>query len=263
MEDLTNHLIPYEVIHEREVEQTHERETTDGEHPVTEVLESGRIPQQITRVQEDADDDLLDKEKDNATNSSILEPNTITVFVRKRVGDSRDVSRLAEDCEWVDMPLLEIPTRDPYNSVGRRMRMLWAAKKLRPHDSNLRRLEYEDCYKAAKADVNNTLYMMAASPQTDEEMAIESTLIQPPSMALEVPSLMGPSPQIDEDMAIESTMSLFQPPSMALEVPSSMGPSPQTEEEIAVGSTLLTHPPSIPPEMSHWHPLSRLDEQFH
>lgn len=219
MEDLTNHLIPYEVIHEREVEQTHERETTDGEHPVTEVLESRRIPQQITRVQEDADDDLLDKEKDNATNSSILEPNTITVFVRKRVGDSRDVSRLAEDCEWVDMPSLEIPTGDPYDSVGRRMRMLWAAKKLRPHDSNLRRLEYEDCYKAAEADANNTLYMMAASPQTDEEMAIESTLIQPPSMALEVPSLMGPSPQ--------------------------------TEEEIAVGSTLLTHPPSIPPEMSH------------
>jgi hypothetical protein len=51
--------------------------------------------------------------------------------------------------------------------------------------------------------------MIAASLQTNEEIAIKSTLIQPPLMALEVLSLIGLSPQIDEDIAIESTMSLF------------------------------------------------------
>jgi hypothetical protein len=112
-------------------------------------------------------------------------------------------------------------------------------------------LEYEDCYKAAEADANNTLYIIAASLQTNEEMAIESTLIQPPSIALEVLSLIGPSLQTNEDMAIESTMSLFQPPSIALEVLSLIGSSLQTKEEIAIGSTLLTHPPLIPLEMLH------------
>lgn len=75
------------------------------------------------------------------------------------------------------MLLLKILTRNPYDLVKQRIRMLYEVKKLRPHNNNLCRLEYEDYYKAVEVDANNTLYIITVSLQTNKEIAIKSILI--------------------------------------------------------------------------------------
>jgi hypothetical protein len=47
---------------------------------------------------------------------------------------------------------------------------------LKLYDSNLYRLEYKDCYRAAKEDKDHTLYLIVLSQQTKEEKAVESAI---------------------------------------------------------------------------------------
>ncbi len=90
MEGLNDH----KIIQDREVEQVHDREATEREYQVTEVLKNRRIPQQEIQS---SDDDLLDKEKDNAANASILDRDTTIIFLKRMVGNSHDVSKPAKD----------------------------------------------------------------------------------------------------------------------------------------------------------------------
>jgi hypothetical protein len=224
MEGLQDHEIPYKAIQEQEVEHMHDYEVTETEYQVTEVLENGRMHQQQIQEEkaDDSLDDLLDPERDNATNSRILDKNTTIIYVRKRVGDSHDVSKPAKYWEWTDCVTLEVPTGDPQNIVRKRMKMFWEQRKLKPHDSILRKLEYEDCYKAAKEDEHHTLYMMKPSEQSEEKKAAESTVY-----------LIAPSPQTEEKKAAESTLLLKPPPLIPPEM-------------------LHWHPPSIPDEQFYW-----------
>ncbi len=61
---------------------------------MTKALENCRIPQQ--EIQED-DDDLLDQEKDNMTNTHILNRDTTIIFLKRRVKDSHNILKLAKD----------------------------------------------------------------------------------------------------------------------------------------------------------------------
>jgi hypothetical protein len=57
---------------------------------------------------------------------------------------------------------------------------------LKPHDSNLNKLEYKDCYKVAEEDKDHTLYLMVPSQQTKEEKAAEMLYWPPLSMPPEL-----------------------------------------------------------------------------
>jgi hypothetical protein len=181
-------------------------------------------------------DDLLDPERYNAANSRILDKNTTIIYVRKRVGDSHDVSKPAKYWEWADCVMLEVPTGDPQDIVSQRMKMFWEQRRLKPHDSNLRRLEYEDCYKAAKEDEHHTLYMMKPSQQSEEEKAAENTV-----------SLIPP-------LSIPLEMLHWPPPSMPLElIHWSKGDkrrrryaSRQAQERTGLEDTSFVAPPDIP-----------------
>ncbi len=97
MEELKDNETRHEIIQGGEVEQACDLEVTGREYQATEVLENRRIPQKQTQEEEEEDDDdLLDQEKDNAANSRILDKTTTTIYLRKRVGDSNDVSKLAK-----------------------------------------------------------------------------------------------------------------------------------------------------------------------
>ena len=72
---------------------------------------------------------------------------------------------------------MEVPINDPQDLVEQKMRWCWQKIHLKPHDSNLNRLEYRDCYRAAIEDENHTLYLMAESAQTEGEKASESSIL--------------------------------------------------------------------------------------
>ena len=243
MEGLKGHEIPHEIIQEREVYQAHDPEV---------------LQQQIQEEEsDDSLDLLLNPEMDNAANARILERGTTIIYLKKREGDSHDVSEPANYWEWTDCETLEVPTGDPQNIVGQRMRALWKKEKLKPHDNILRRLKYEDCYKAAKEDEHHTLYMMSLSQQTEEEKDADETLY-----------LMAPSLLTEEEKDADNTLSLNPPPLIPPEmlhwsphsIPGeqfhwneehgrrlSLYASPRAQEETSFGrTTLFVAPPDIP-----------------
>jgi hypothetical protein len=225
MGGLKDREIPHEIIEEREMEQWHDRETTEREYQVTEVLESRRTPQQQTQEDDSDDllDDLLDPERDNAANARILDKNTIVIYLRKRVGDSHDVSKPAKGWEWVDLEPMEIPIGDPHNLVGQNMRQYWQLMHLKPHDSNLNKLEFEDCYKVAEEDEDHTLYLMVPSQQTEEEKVAEMLHWPPLSMSPELfhwhkkqnSRRLHASPQAQEETSFERTTLFVAPPNIS------------------------------------------------
>jgi hypothetical protein len=83
MEGLKGHEILHEIIQEQEVDQVHDPKV---------------LQQQIQEEEESNNllDNLLDPERDNVANSHILDQNTTIIYVRKRVRDSHDVSKLAK-----------------------------------------------------------------------------------------------------------------------------------------------------------------------
>lgn len=122
---------------------------------------------------------LLGNEKENAANAHIFGSDNTIIYLKKRVGDSHDVSKPAEAWSWVDVQLMDVPIGDPQDIVGRTLRRIWQEAHLKPHDKNLRTLEYSDCYKVAVEADDHTLYLMVPSPQTEEERAAERTWIRP------------------------------------------------------------------------------------
>jgi hypothetical protein len=166
MEGLGGYKTPQKIIQGREIGQTQDHNVLEGD----EEEDSGLL-------------DLLHQEGRNVTNACILDESTIIIYLKKRVGDSHDVSKPAKDWVWEDMQQMEVPIDDPQDLVGQKMSSCWQKIRLKPHDSNLNRLEYGDCYRAAIEDENHTLYLMAESAQTEGEKASENSIswVLPPS----------------------------------------------------------------------------------
>ncbi len=90
---------------------------------------------------------------------------------------------------------MDVPIGDPHDIVGRKLRRIWQQAHLKPHDKNLRTLEYGDCYKVAVEADDHTLYLMVPSPQTEEERAAERTWIPPlplPADVFDLQEKLGP-----------------------------------------------------------------------
>jgi len=103
---------------------------------------------------------------------------------------------------------------------------------LRPYNSNLKILQCEDCYTVAKEAEDHTLFLMAPSPQTEEEKAAESTWISPPPLPPRVFDLhekhrrrVYASPQAQEE-----TSSTFVPPPNIRPLPYQQEPVKSTAE---------------------------------
>jgi hypothetical protein len=99
MEGLTGHEIPHQFMKEQEVEQAHDCVAAKREHRVTGVLENRTILQQQTQEEGEVygEDDLLNHKRNNAANAYILDLDTTIIFLKKRVGNSHNVSKLAKD----------------------------------------------------------------------------------------------------------------------------------------------------------------------
>lgn len=177
MEGLIGHEIPHQFIKEQEVEQAYDYVVVEREHQVIGVLENRIMLQQQTQEEGEVygEDDLLDHERNNAANAYILNLDTTIIFLKKRVGNSHNVLKPAKDQEQINMAPLDVPIGDPQDVVGREMRGFQDHNGLKPYDSNLRKLDYEDYYKVAKEDEHHTLYLMVLSLQTKEERPLEST----------------------------------------------------------------------------------------
>jgi hypothetical protein len=182
--------------------------------------------------------DLLYQEERNATNAHILDKSTIIIYLKTRVGDSYDVSKPAKDWVWKDMQQMEVPIDDPQDLVGRKMRWCWQKMHLKPHDSNLNRLEYGDYYRAAIEDENYTLYLMTESAQTEGEKALESSIswALPPSATSNLlywhkePERirLNAAPQAHEGTSLEQAT--FNPPANLLSFPSLQEPVKTTAD---------------------------------
>lgn len=105
-------------------------------------------------------DDVLGIEQDNAANSYILQRDTTLIYLKKRVEDSYDVSKPADNWQWTNVATIEVPMNDPRSKTEETVRELWNQQKWKPHDCNLRTLAFEDCYRAAMEDSEHILYLM-------------------------------------------------------------------------------------------------------
>ncbi|KAL5351936.1 hypothetical protein ACLOAV_003798 [Pseudogymnoascus australis] len=104
-------------------------------------------------------DSVLNKEKGNAANAHIYNPMTV-ICLKKVVASSYDAGKRREEMEWKDLTPIHVPTKDPESNVMAQMSHLSSAANLTPHNKDLRRLAYQDCYRVAKADNDHTLYLM-------------------------------------------------------------------------------------------------------
>lgn len=185
---------------------------SEGDLQATEALE------ELHHKGDKPDAALLDNEKDNAANAHILDKDNTIIYLKKRVGGSHDRSKPAKDWSWVEVQSMDVPIGDPHNIVERKMKRIWQQAHLKPHDKNLRTLEYRDCYKVAVEADDHTLYLMAPSPQTEEERAAERTWITPlplPAGVFDLQDNLGrrtihASPQAQEDTSFRR--SEFIPP---------------------------------------------------
>ncbi|KFY64302.1 hypothetical protein V496_03333 [Pseudogymnoascus sp. VKM F-4515 (FW-2607)] len=105
-------------------------------------------------------DSVLNKEKGNAANAHIYNPMTV-ICLKKVVASSYDAGKRREEMEWKDFTQIQVPTEDPESNVMAQMSLLSSAANLTPHNKDLRRLAYQDCYRVAKADNDHTLYLMS------------------------------------------------------------------------------------------------------
>jgi len=131
---------------------------------------------------------------------------------------------------------MDVPIGDPHDIVGRKLRRIWQQAHLKPHDKNLRTLEYGDCYKVAVEADDHTLYLMVPSPQTEEERAAERTWIPPlplPADVFDLQEKLGRrrvhvSPRAQEDTGFGS--SEFVPPPNVHQLPPRQEAAKPTEE---------------------------------
>lgn len=254
MDGLRDHEVPQAVV-----------QAPEGEYQTMEGLEDDGAPQQ-EEEQEVLEDwgieVLLDPEQENAANSHILDRDTTVIYVKKRVGDSHDISQPAKHWEWRDVTTLEVPINDPQRIVERRMRMFWEQRKWKPYNSNLRTLAFEDCYREAMNDEDHTLYMMP-SLQT-EEKATEQTIpwFPPPPIAPaafrwhEEPNRrrINASLQTQEETGLEG--STFVPPPNICQLP------PQ-QEEVARSAAEVHWKNPLPHPPKHQPPLVKSTTEVH
>lgn len=128
------------------------------------------------REQKDGEesDSVLNKEKGNAANAHIY-ANPITIICLKNVvKSSYDAGKRREEMEWEDFPPIHVPTKDPESNVRAQMGHLFLAANLMPHNKDLRRLAYKDCYRVAQADNDHTLYLMPR----DQRLPKNQTLVE-------------------------------------------------------------------------------------
>lgn len=164
---------PDDEIHQETGQEQEVEQNLEGD------LQATNAPEEPHHEEAIPDATLLGNEKENAANAHILGRNNAIIHLKKRVGDSHDASKPAEDWSWVDVQLMDVPISDPQDIVGRTLRRIWQEAHLKPYDRNLRILEYSDCYKVAVEADDHTLYLMVPSPQTEEERAAERTWIPP------------------------------------------------------------------------------------
>ena len=214
-----------------EMEQTQDREAPEGEYQVIEGLENYRIPRQETP--EEDDNDLLDKEKENLYNARILDSDTAVIHLKERVEDRHDDSKPyrhdnskpAEEWEWTELGSLEVPIGDPGGMVERGLKTLFEDSLVEPYTSYLRRLQFKDCYNAAMADKDHTLYLIKPPwiPSNFVPTTVfPSTLFPPKQFAWEEePNRRGKGPnrrrifaslQAQEGAGLERTKFSFAPP---------------------------------------------------
>ena len=231
------------------------RQEIEGQHQMTEGLEE---PDQ---EMDKPDSALLDNEKDNAANAHILDRNNTTIYLKRRVGDSHDVSKPAEAWEWVEVQSMDVPIGDPQDMVARRLRWIWQQTHLKPHDKNLRTLEYGDCYRVAAEADDHTLYLMAPSPQTEEERASERTWVPPvplPAGVFDLQEKLGrrrvhTTPQPQEDTGFGS--SAFVPPP-------NIHPLPPKWEAVKPAKEIRWNPP-IPAPSQQQPPMVKSSAEDH
>jgi hypothetical protein len=113
---------------------------------------------------------------------------------------------------------MDVLISDPQDIVRRTLRRIWQEAYLKPHNKNLRTLEYSDCYKVAAEANNHTLYLMVLSLQTEEERVVEHTWILVLPLPVGIFDLQTKlsrrgaytTPQAQEDIGFRS--SAFVPP---------------------------------------------------
>jgi hypothetical protein len=231
-----------EIVCEQEVMQN-----LEGQHQTTEGLE-----------EPDQEGDKLDSALLDNENAHILDRNNITIYLKRRVGDSHDASKPAEAWEWEEVQPMNVPIGDPQDIVVRKLSWIWQQAHLKPHDKNLRTLEYGDCYKVATEADDHTLYLMAPSPQTEEERASERTWVPPESLPAGVFDLqeklgrrgVHTTPQVQEDTGFGSPA--FVPPPNIPALP------PEWEAVKLAKETRCSTPK--PPELVESTPLQHKDK---
>jgi hypothetical protein len=97
VEGLSNYKILQKIIQKQEIEQTQDYKVPEREYQVTEGLENYRIPWQ--EIPEEDNNNLLDQEKENLDNACILDSNTVVIYLKKRVDNIYNNSKLAKDWE--------------------------------------------------------------------------------------------------------------------------------------------------------------------
>jgi hypothetical protein len=118
-------------------------------------------------------DSVLNKEKGNAANAHIYNPMTV-ICLKKVVRSSYNPKKRREEMEWEDFPPIHVSPKDPESNVMAQMGHLFLAANLTPHNKDLRRLAYQDCYRVAKADNDHTLYLMPG----DQGLPKNQTLVK-------------------------------------------------------------------------------------
>ena len=76
---------------------------------------------------------------------SYSQPRHDHYFLEKKGRELARCINAVNNWEWIDMAPLDAPIGDPQDVVGRKTRGFWDHDGLKPHDSNLRKLDYEDC----------------------------------------------------------------------------------------------------------------------
>ncbi|KAH7364008.1 hypothetical protein BKA65DRAFT_532668 [Rhexocercosporidium sp. MPI-PUGE-AT-0058] len=198
---------------------------------------------------------VLASEQDNAANAQILGSENTMIHLKRRLGDSNDVSKPAEAWEWQEIDSIDVHFGDPQGIVLWKMRQIWKEAHLKPHDKTLRVLDFGDCYKVAADDDDHTLYMMAPSSQTEAERAAEHSWKPPsplPVGSFDLPNKPGRrvihvTPHVQKDVGFRS--SKFVPPpdteQLALVKPGKrvIHGTPHVQKDVGFSSPKFVPPP--------------------
>jgi hypothetical protein len=96
--------------------------------------------------------DLIDSENDNMVNVHL--GGTEKIKLIKGVRDSHG------ELEWTHVEDLLVPINDPQGLLMKKMGEYWQQKRLKPYDSEHRRVDDKDCYDVAMQDKDRVLRLM-------------------------------------------------------------------------------------------------------